>query len=187
METWEWIVIAAVAGAAVLLLFGLIGLWRKRRQRSHLQERFGDEYDRAVSADSRRDAERTLAEVEKEHDELDIRPLSGQARERYLEEWRQAESRFVNDPVDAARAAERVVVRALADCGYPTDGSVEDQARHLAADHPDVAERFRHGEAMLKADADADDDDATENMRTAMLDFRAVLDELVEEGAHTRA
>jgi hypothetical protein len=184
METWEWIVIAAVAGAAVLLLLGLIGLVRRRRRRGHLEERFGPEYDRTVSAEGRRDAERSLSDIERQHEDLEIRPLSGRARERYLEEWRQAESRFVSDPEDSARMAERVVTRVLADCGYPTDGSVEEQARHLAAEHPDVAERFRHGEAMLKADHNGD---ATENMRMAVLDFRAVLDELVEDREHAHA
>lgn len=182
METFDWIVIAAIAAGALIVLFALFGLWRRSRRRSHLQERFGPEYDRAVSSDGRRDAERRLTDVERQHEDLEIRPLSTAARERYLEEWRQAESRFVADPHDSARAAERVVVRVLADCGYPTAGSTEDQAAYLAADHPDVAERFRHGNAMLKADGD---DEATENMRMAVLDFRAVLDELVEDGVRT--
>jgi hypothetical protein len=176
METWEWIVIAAVAGAAVLLLLGVFSFWSKRRRRGHLQERFGTEYDRAVGSAGRRDAERHLAEVEEEHDHLAIRPLSAGARERYLEEWRQTESRFISDPHDAARAAERLVVRALADCGYP-DGDDEDRvAAHLAADHPDAAKRFRHGHEMLSKNGDQ----STENLRLAVLDFRAVLDDLVE-------
>jgi hypothetical protein len=185
METFEWIVIAAIAAGALIVLFALFGLWRRGRRRGHLQERFGPEYDRAVSSDGRRDAERRLAGVERQHEDLEIRPLSTAARERYLDEWRQAESRFVGDPHDAARAAERVVVRVLADCGYPTNGGTEDQAAHLAADHPDVAERYRHGAAMLKADGG--DDEATENMRLAVLDFRAVLDELVEDSVRTPA
>jgi hypothetical protein len=183
METFEWIVIAAVAAGALLLLLALVGMWRRRHRRSHLQERFGPEYDRAVGSDGRRDAERRLAHVEKEHEDLELKPLSSVARDRYLEEWRQAESRFVADPHDSARAAERIVVRVLGDYGYPTSGSVEERATHLAAEHPDVAERFRHGEAML----DANGDQSTENLRLAMLDFRAVLDEIVESDVRTTA
>jgi hypothetical protein len=178
METWQWIVIAAVAAAALILLFAIVSATRKRRHRGHLQERFGPEYDRTVSSEGRRDAERRLGDIEQQHEELDIKPLTPAARERYLEEWRQAEARFVNDPHDAARSAERVVVRVLEDRGYPTDVDVEEQAAHVAVDHPDVVERYRHGHAMLEADGDTGDE-GTENLRKAMIDFRTVLDELV--------
>jgi hypothetical protein len=175
METWEWIVIAAVAAGAVLLVFAIAAARRKRRT-GHLQERFGPEYDRTVSSEGRRGAERHLSEVEKEHEELDIRPLTPATRDRYVEEWRQVEARFVNDPEDATRSAERVVHRVLDDRGYPTDADVEQRASHVAADHPDVVERYRHGQAMLDANGG---EHATENLRKAMIDFRAVFEELV--------
>jgi hypothetical protein len=178
METWEWIVIAAVAAAALILIVALASAVAKRRRRGHLQERFGPEYERTVSSEGRRDAERKLSDVEREHQELDIRPLSPAARERYLEEWRTVELRFVNDPKDAARSAERVVVRVLADRGYPAEGDTEHQAAHVAADHPDLAERYRHGHAMLAA---TNGDHDTENLRKAMIDFRSVFDELVTD------
>ena len=175
METWEWIVIAAVLVAAIVVVAGLWG-WSARR-RAHLRDRFGPEYDRAVSDSGRRDAERRLAAVESEHEELDIRPLSEAARERYLDEWHAIEARFVNDPEDSARAAERVVLRALEERGYPTNGDAEDRTAHLAVDHPDVVERYRHGRAML---GELEGSEATENLRKAMLDFRAVFEEVVE-------
>ena len=174
METWVWIVIA-VAAAVVLILL-LAAAIRSRRRRGRLQERFGPEYDRTVSAEGRRQAEQRLSTVEKEHEELEIRPLTPSARERYLEEWRQTEARFVNDPEDAARSADRLVARVLEERGYPTDGDREYQAAHVAVDHPDVVDRYRHGHEMLEAD---DDVHETENLRKAMIDFRAVFDELV--------
>jgi hypothetical protein len=185
METWEWIVIAAVAGAAVVFLLALFSVWRKRRRRAHLQDRFGHEYDRTVSSEGRRDGERQLRTIEQEHDELDLRPISPAARERYLEEWRQAETRFVDDPHDAARSAERIVVRLLEERGYPDDIDDERRAAHVAADHPDVGERYRHGHAMLEGNGEH----GTEDLRKAMIDFRAVLDELivVDEHAQTKA
>jgi hypothetical protein len=182
METWAWIVIAAVAAVALILIFAIASAVRKKRRQHHLQERFGPEYDRTVSAEGRKEGERRLGTVEKEHEELDIRPLTPGARDRYLEEWRQAEARFVNDPEDAARSADRIVVRVLEDRGYPTDLDTEDQAAHVAADHPDVVERYRHGHEMLEAD---DTDHETENLRKAMIDFRAVFDELVVDERQT--
>lgn len=176
METWEWVTIAIVVGAAAVLLLAAVSLARKKRRSAHLEETFGPEYHRAVSTAGRKDAERRLDEVEHEHEELDIRPLPSAARERYLEEWRQAEVRFVSDPRDAVRAAERVVVRVLADRGYPAGDDTEEQAAHVAVDHPHVAERYRHGHAMLES---VDGAESTESLRKAMIDFRSVLDELV--------
>lgn len=175
METWEWIVLAVAAGVALLLLVALVSI---RRRRGRLVERFGPEYDRAVASSGRSDAERRLSTVQREHDDLEIRSLSSAARERYRDEWRQAESRFVSDPRDAVRAAERVVARILDERGYPVDVDREEQAAHVAADYPDVVERYRHGHAMLEQ---VDGAQGTENLRRAMLDFRAVFEEVVEE------
>jgi FtsZ-interacting cell division protein ZipA len=175
METWEWIVIAAVIVAAIVVVAALWG--SSRRRRAHLRDRFGPEYDRAVSDSGRRDAERRLAAVESEHERLEIKPLSEAARERYLEEWRNVEARFVNDPEDATKAAERVVLRALEERGYPTGRDAEERAAHLAVDHSEVVERYRHGRAML---GEVNGAEGTENLRKAMLDFRAVFEEVVE-------
>lgn len=178
MDTWEWMVLAIIAVAVVVALLA-IWAWSGRR-RSHLRDQFGPEYDRAVSGGRRRDAERRLSEVESEHEELEIRPLSTAARERYLEEWRNVEARFVTDPEDAARDAERVVHRALEERGYPADRDTERRAAHLAVDHPDIVERYRHGRSMLD---EVDGAESTENLRKAMLDFRAVFEEVVEREA----
>jgi len=100
------VVVVLVVGAAAWMLM-------QRRRSAELRDRFGPEYDRAVIDAGRRDAERRLSAVESQHEELDIKPLSEAARERYLEEWRSVEARFVNDPADAAKAADIVVLRAL--------------------------------------------------------------------------
>ncbi|HXG76671.1 MAG TPA: hypothetical protein VNJ53_08890 [Gaiellaceae bacterium] len=173
METWEWIVLAA--GGAVLVLLAA-AFWRIRRRRASLQEQFGHEYYRSVSDHGRGEAEKRLSEVAREHDELELRELPPVARERYLDEWRQVEARFVSDPGDAARSAERLLERVLEERGYPGNGDVEHRIALVAADHPDVAERFRHGHAMLDR---VDGAESTEDLRKAMLDFRAVLESVL--------
>jgi hypothetical protein len=174
METWEWIVLGAAIALAVLLALA----WaRIRTRRSHLKSRFGPEYARAVSDSGTGGAERHLSAVEQEHDDLDLRALPAAARERYLDEWRQAEIRFVSDPRDATRTAENLVLRALEDRGYPR----EDDGRLVelvSVDHPHIVERYRHGHAMLEA---VDGAESTENLRRAMLDFRAVLEDVLQD------
>jgi hypothetical protein len=174
VETWEWIALAAGIVAALILVTAVASVIARRRRRTHLKERFGAEYDRTVAASGETAAERRLSDVEQRHEDLEIRSLPTTARERYLEEWRQTEVRFVSDPPDAVRAAERIVLRVLEDRGYPTNGDLDESAAHVAADYPELVQRYRHAHDMLH-----EADKSTENMRKAMLDLRAVLDELL--------
>jgi hypothetical protein len=175
VETWEWIAIAAAVLLGVLVLLTLGMALVRRRRRSHLKERFGPEYDRAVSTAGKRDAEKRLTEVEQQHDDLEIRALPSTTRDRYLDEWRQAESRFVSDPNDAVRAADRIVLRVLEERGYPIDGDLDDRTAHVAADYPEAVSRYRHAHEMV-----SDADQSTESLRKAMVDLRVVFEELLE-------
>jgi hypothetical protein len=174
METWEWIVLGAAIGLVLLLGLAFV---RIRQRRTHLKERFGSEYQRAVSDAGTGGGERRLNEIEDEREGLEIRPLPKAARDRYLDEWRQAEARFVSDPRDATRAAQRLVTRALEERGYPDDDDSERLAALVSVDHPEIVERYRHGHAMLDS---VDGDESTENLRKAMLDFRAVLEDVLQ-------
>lgn len=173
MDTWEWIVLAAAIVAALLLV---AAFWRIRRRRSHLKDRFGPEYQRAVSDYGVGGAESRLSDIESERRELTLRDLPAATRDRYLDELRQAETRFVSDPRDAARAAERIVARALEERGYP-DGEGADIVSLVSVDHPEIADRYRHGRSMLDA---VDGAESTESLRKAMLDFRAVLEDVLQ-------
>ena len=175
METWEWIAIAAVIVLAALVLLALGMALLRRRRRSHLKERFGPEYDRAVSSSGQRDAEKHLTEIEQQHDDLEIRALPSTTRDRYLDEWRQAESRFVSDPGDAVRAADRIVLRVLEERGYPIDGDLDTRSAHVAADYPEAVTRYRHAHEMV-----SEADQSTESLRKAMVDLRVVFEELLE-------
>jgi hypothetical protein len=174
MDTWEWVVLGVAIALCVVLVLAFA---RIRRRRTHLEQRFGREYQRAVADKGRAGGESHLGQVESEHDELELRDLPRATRDRYFEEWRQAETRFVSDPHDAARAAERIVARALEERGYPDEEDGTDIVSLVSVDHPDVAERYRHGRAMLDSVEGAE---STESLRKAMLDFRAVLEDVLQ-------
>ena len=181
METWEWIVLGVAVVAALFLALAFV---RVRQRRTHLKDRFGREYQRTVEMDGTGAGERRLAELESEREDLDLRPLPPVARERYLDEWRQVESRFVSDPRDAARAAERLVVRALGEQGYPEDATDDERLVSLASvDHPDIADRSRHRHAMLERG----DAQTTGNLRKAMFDFRSVLEDVLHPSERSAA
>jgi hypothetical protein len=178
MDTIWWVVIAAVA--AIIILALAARMVSQSRRRSALRETFGPEYDRTVSsAGSRRDAERDLAERERAYESLDIRPLSEAARDRLTDDWQRAEQRFVDDPELAARDADRIVRDVLSERGYPDD-DFDQRAAAVSVDHPHVVERYRHGHQMVHGNG-ASGDERTESLRKAMVDFRAVFEELVVE------
>jgi hypothetical protein len=178
MDAVYWIVIAIVAVLVVVALAAWA--YARSRRRTALKEQFGPEYDRTLGeAGSRRRAERELAERERAHEQLDIRPLSQAARDRYVEDWQRAEQQFVDDPELAARQADRTVRSVLEERGYPSD-DFDSQAAAVSVDHPHVVERYRHGHDMVHGNGAAGDE-RTENLRKAMVDFRAVFEQLVED------
>jgi hypothetical protein len=74
------------------------------------------------------------------------------------------------------------VERLLEERGYPEDDDVEHRLALVAVDHPDVVDRYRHGRAMLGSDGAQ----RTEDLRKAMLDYRSVLEDLLQ-GERTAA
>jgi hypothetical protein len=180
MSTNAWIAVgAAVVILVVVALLVAAGVSSTRR-RSHLREQFGPEYDRTVdAAGSRREAEEDLAERERTHSQLRIRSLSNAARERFLEEWQGVQQRFVDDPDGAAAQAEGLVRRVMDERGYPADDDPDALAGVVSVDHPEVVDRYRQGRDALHA-APEGNGDQTESLRRAMVDFRSVLDSLLE-------
>lgn len=176
MNTIWWVVIAA---AAIVLIALVISAFAQSRRRAGLRDHYGPEYDRTVgSVGSRRKAERELTERERKHESLDIRPLSEADRGRYSEDWERAERRFVDDPELAAREADSIVKSVLQERGYPSD-DFDAQAAAISVDHPQLVQRYRHGHEMVRANG-SDAKHRTENLRQAMVDFRMVVEELLE-------
>ena len=178
MDAWVWIVIAIVVVVAVAVL---MAMGARKRRTSQLQDRFGSEYDRTLEeVDDKSDAERELRDREKRHDELDIQPLSAAAQRRYTDEWQRVQARFVDDPEGAVRDADRLVQQAMGERGYPTDDDFERRAADVSVDHPDVVENYREGHALWQRYDAADGDGQTEDLRQAMVHFRALFDDLLQ-------
>ncbi len=175
MPTWGWILIAAVA---VLLIAAIVMSIRKKQRTKQLQSQFGPEYDRTIdSADSRRKAESELAARQERREQLDIRPLSSAARERYTTQWQTVQAQFVDNPTGAVASADTLIQSVMADRGYPVD-DFESRAADVSVDHPDVVENYREGHRL--AEQCANGNGSTEELRQAMRHYRALFDELVE-------
>ena len=175
MPTWGWIVIAA---AVVLLIVAIVMATRSKKRTKQLQSQFGPEYDRTVeSADNRRKAESDLAARQERRQQLDIRPLSSAARERYFTQWQTVQAQFVDNPSGAVGSADTLIQSVMADRGYPVD-DFDNRAADVSVDHPDVVENYREGHRL--ADRSANGNGSTEELRQAMRHYRALFDELVE-------
>ena len=173
MSTTGWVILAIVVGVVVVAAIAGMAYWRSRRTTA-LRERFGSEYDRTLGArGSRRDAEQELRKREERYGSLEIRPLSEESRQRYAGEWDRAEQMFVDDPELAARSADRVVRDVLQERGFPHD-DLDEQAAAISVERPDIVQRYRHGHEMVESNG-ASRDQRTENLRKAMVDFRAVF------------
>jgi hypothetical protein len=182
MSTAVLVVIVLVAVAAATSI-GLL-LWSGARTH-RLRRRFGPEYDRALSRhDNRRAAERDLRARERRHDELDIRPLDDSARGRYREEWVHVQERFVDAPEAALSQADRLVITVMDDRGYPTRG-FDERVAHLSVEHGRTIDYYRRGHAIsCRAERRQA---STEDMRQAMVHYRALLEDLLAVPAAERA
>jgi len=175
METWVWIVIGVIV--AIVVLGVVFSALRTRRSRS-LQDQFGREYDRTVDkAGGRREAERELAERQKRHDELELRPLSQDARDRYLQQWQVTQGRFVDDPTGAVSEADDLVQRVMRDRGYPVD-DFEQRAADISVEHPELVEKYRTANGIARASERGEA--STEDLRHSVRHYRALFVELLE-------
>ena len=174
MATWVWIVIGV---AAAILVLGVVWTATRTRRTRSLQDRFGREYDRTVEkAGGRREGERELAAREKRHDELDLRPLPPDARDRYLEQWQETQGLFVDDPTGAVSDADGLVQRVMRARGYPVD-DFEQRAADISVEHPQLVEKYRtaHGIAQASERGEA----STEDLRQSVRHYRALFVELL--------
>jgi hypothetical protein len=178
MATWVWILIAI----AVVVVLAFVALTAARSRRTkQLRSGFGPEYDRTVeTAGDRREAERELEQRRERREQLDIRELSPAARQRYLESWRDVQTRFVDDPGSSVREADRLVQAVMGERGYPTD-DFEQRAADVSVDHPHVVEHYRAAHTVWAANERGEA--STEELRQSLVHYRALFDELLGGGS----
>lgn len=167
-------------GLVVLaLLAGIVALIVQNRRRANLRAKFGSEYARTVEeVGSSRKAEAELAEREKRVAAFSIRPLSPQQVDMFTDGWMKVQTQFVDDPQGAVSRADVLLTEVMEVRGYPIV-DFERRSADLSVDHPEVVQNYRsaHDIAIRHARGEAD----TEDLRQAMIHYRALFEELVHE------
>lgn len=166
--------------AAVIVIAIVAVIVSRRRRSEHLKEHFGPEYHRAVEeAGSPSKAEAELAKREKRVEKLDIRELQPAEREDFMRRWIEVQSRFVDDPPRAVAFADALLGEVMKARGYPVS-DFDQRAGDISVEHPGVVEHYRtaHDIALRHERREA----GTEDLRQAMIHYRALFDELVGAG-----
>jgi hypothetical protein len=169
--------LAVIAVTVVAVLIVASVLISRRRRSEHLKSHFGREYEHALETKGDRGkAEAELAEREKRVEKLDIRPLSESEQQRFFDRWTEVQARFVDDPPRAVAFADALLAEVMKTRGYPVS-DFEQRAGDISVDHPKVVEHYRAGHdiAMRHERGQA----STEDMRQAMIHYRALFDHLV--------
>ena len=175
-NTQVMVTLVEIVLAIVVAIFGYL-IYRKSRTHA-FRTRFGPEYDRAVMTHgSSRKAEAKLADRETHVKTLELRDLGTAERERFVADWQVVQGRFVDHPKSAVNEADELISMLLVARGYPK-GSFDQRAADISVSYPRVMEDYRlaNGIAVRPGRADA----STEELRTAMIQYRNIFDELVQ-------
>lgn len=171
-------VVTIVIIVAIIIVAAAFWYFLERRRTERLRTKFGPEYDRTVSEAGRRRGESILEHRSERVRKFTIRSLTNDERERFAAEWRREQARFVDDPKGAVTSADRLVMELMRTRGYPM-GEFDQRAEDISVDHPEVVQNYRaaHAIALRESRGQA----TTEDLRQAMVHYRALFEDLLEE------
>ena len=173
--------IVALVVVALAIIGIVIAIMQHEKKKSlRLQTRFGAEYERVVQEQgTKRKAEAELEKREARVKTLKIQELGATQRERFVAEWNVVQSRFLDHPRGALTEADELMTSLLQARGYPVSG-YEEIAADVSVAYPRMIDDYRSAHAVAARTARGEA--STEEMRTAMLHYRGLFDELVQTG-----
>lgn len=181
-------VIACLVIALILIVAAVaIAAYQRRKRTEWLRSRFGNEYDMMLRNEgSWRRAETAMVTRIRRIQHLKLRELTPSERARFISEWEIVQSRFVDQPRGAVVEADELINSILQTRGYPT-AVFEQRAADISVHHCNFVGPYRAAhDVTLRA---AKNEATTEELRNAILQYRALFDELlhITEPAEPRA
>jgi hypothetical protein len=171
-----FLIAAAVIG--LLIITGILLAVKKSRSSARLRKRFGPEYDNVLRENGHaRVAEARLLERVNRVERLKIRELTTAERDRFLTRWEMIQLRFIDHPRGAVIEADELLNEVLLARGYPV-GSFDQRVADISVNHAHLVEPYRTANS---ATARVGRNEATtEELRAAMVHYRALLEDLMQ-------
>jgi hypothetical protein len=168
----------AVVFAVLLVISWAIARQMSWRRTVALRSRYGREYDAALREyGSRRKAEAALEARLRHVEGLTLRPLEEAERRRYLADWDGIQARFVDHPRGAVTEADELINSVLRARGY-SGGRFDQRVADISVYHARLVAPYRRANGIV---AQAGRNEATtEELRSAMVLFREMFEELLE-------
>jgi hypothetical protein len=171
-------VLIAAAAIILLIVIGIaLAVYKRKKTTAALRSRFGPEYELALKEHRNAgNAESRLLERVKRVEGLKKHELTEAERERFLRDWQGVQARFVDRPKSAVTEADELVSNVMQARGYPASG-FEQRAADISVDYSRLVDSYRSANAI--AVRAATDGATTEELRTAMIQYRGLFDELL--------
>jgi hypothetical protein len=174
--------IVAIAVAALLVAAVAFLLWRNApaRKRQQLREKFGPEYDVAVEQYGATRAQRVLEARARRVGKLPLRSISPSECATFSQSWRRRQEQFVDTPSAAVSGAHELVQRVMLARGYPVE-DFEQSVADLSVEYGSIVSHYRAAHQLEQANRSGQIN--TEELRQAMVHYRALFDELLGNAA----
>jgi hypothetical protein len=168
---------AIIAIVVVLVILAVAAALASRMavRRSADRRDLGPEYARLADKVGTRQANEEYDKRRRRLERLGIKPLSREQRTLYGAQWVAAQETFISDPAQSARTAAALVTAVAAERGYEVVDS-DQLLSDLSVHYGNELDGYRSALAVTEEA----DDPATEQLRQAMLGYRAMFRELAE-------
>jgi hypothetical protein len=175
MDTTNILIIAVL----VMVIVGLVlaPILARRKKTEKLQDQFGSEYDHTVlSTGNKKKAQSELVERQKHIKSLDIQPLSAIKRKQYQGDWDAVQSKFIDEPGEAVTKADRLIIEVMQVGGYQFS-DFDQRAADISVQYPDLVSHYREAQEISLKNAQKQAN--TEELRQAMINYRAIFSQLI--------
>ena len=177
MDSLDTNTLIAVIAAGVVVVAIIAALAWNAYQTNRLKSRFGPEYDAVLRrTGNKAKAEKELRQREARVEKFQIVPLSPADAAKFSANWTRLQGSFVDDPKGVLIEADKLVRDLLVKRGYPV-ADFEMRAADISVDHPIVVNNYRAAQRIVSLDQRGEA--STEDLRKAVVHFRALFDELL--------
>lgn len=174
----QWLVLISVLAIVVIGAIAFFAARATRHRHAELKRRYGPEYDREVQRlGSVQRAEKELVAREKRVHKH-VHPLRQGDRVQFSADWREVQTRFVDDPSGAVEAADALINAVMAARGYDVK-NYEQRCSDLAVEHAGVVQHYRAAHELANANREGRAN--TEELRQAVVHYRALFSDLLEQ------